>query len=69
MQFNGVDSNYAFYSSASVYVLTMYETPWGMLSGSVNAFSLESGEMVGLPFSNIAPGGNGMQVYLWMRRL
>jgi hypothetical protein len=69
MQFNGVDSNYAFYPSASVHVLTMYETPWGMLSGSVNAFSLELGEMLGLPFSNIAPGGNGMQVYLWMRRL
>jgi hypothetical protein len=69
MQFNDVDANYAFYPSASVYILTLYQTPWGMLSGSVNPFNLEVGEIHGLPFSNISVGGNGMQVYLWMRRL
>jgi hypothetical protein len=69
MQFNDVDANYAFYPSASVYILTLYQTPWGMLSGSVNPFNLEVGEILGLPFSNISVGGNGMQVYLWMRRL
>ena len=69
MLFNEVTADYAFYPSASVYVLTMYETPWGMLSGSVNTYNLEVGEILGMPFSNIAPGGNGLQVYLWMRRI
>jgi hypothetical protein len=67
--FNEVTADYAFYPSASVYVLTMYQTPWGMLSGSVNPYNLEAGEIQGLPFSNITPGGNGLQVYLWMRRI
>lgn len=69
MQFNGVTAKYAFYPSASVYVLTMYETPWGMLSGSVQTYNLEAGEMVGLPFTNIISGGNSQQIYLWMRRI
>ncbi|MFM7726747.1 MAG: hypothetical protein ACKO7B_08595 [Flavobacteriales bacterium] len=69
MIYNEVAGNYAFYPSASAYVLTMYETPWGMLSGSIQSYNMDAGEMIGTPFTNIAPGGNGLQVYLWMRRI
>ena len=69
MLFNATSSAYAFYPSASVYVLTMYETPWGMLTGSLHAYNLEAGETNGLPFTNILTGGNGLQIYLWMHRI
>jgi hypothetical protein len=69
MQFNDVDANYVFYPSTFVYVLTLYQSPWGIISGSINPYNLESGEMPGLPFSDIASGSDGLQVYLWMRRI
>jgi hypothetical protein len=69
MQFNDVDANYVFYPSTFAYVLTLYQSPWGILSGSINPYNLEAGEMPGLPFSNIASGANDLQVYLWMRRI
>ncbi len=69
MLYNTVQTNYALYPSASVYVLSMYQTPWGFLSGSVNPYNLKIGEILGLPFSNISLGGNSLQVYLWMHRI
>jgi hypothetical protein len=68
MTYNEWITSYALYPSASVYILSLDETPWGMLSGAFNSYNLQMGEAPGLPFSIITPGSTGGQVYLWMRR-
>lgn len=69
MDFNGVVSEYSFYPSSYVYVLTMYQTPWGVLAGRVNPYNLEEGEILGIPFSSITSGDDQLNVYIWMHRL
>lgn len=68
MQYNGIVGSYNIYMSASVYVLTMYSTPWGNLTGALNTHNIESGEVIGLPFSVITPGAISERIYLWMVR-
>lgn len=69
MNYNSFISSYNLYPSASIYILTLNETPWGMLSGALNAYALEQGDAPGIPFSIITPGSSNGQLYLWLRRI
>ena len=62
-------TTYSFYPSASIYVLTLNESPWGMISGALNSYQLNSGEILATPFSVITPGSATPQVFLWMKRV
>jgi hypothetical protein len=69
-KFNGSTSTYSFYVTGSGYNLTLNETPWGNLSGSILTNNLTSGSIPGIPFTNIASGSsNTTKYYLWMIKL
>lgn len=69
-KFNGTTSTYSLYVTGSGYNLTLNETPWGNLSGSVLTNNLTSGSIPGIPFTNIASGSsNTTKYYLWMIKL
>lgn len=69
-KFNGSVSTYSLYVTGSGYNLTLNETPWGNLSGSVLTNNLTSGSIPGIPFTNIASGSsNTTKYYLWMIKL
>ena len=69
-KFNGSVSTYSLYVTGSGYNLTLNETPWGNLSGSILTNNLTSGSIPGIPFTNIASGSsNTTKYYLWMIKL
>ena len=69
-KFNGTTSTYSLYVTGSGYNLTLNETPWGNLSGSILTNNLTSGSIPGIPFTNIASGSsNTTKYYLWMIKL
>lgn len=69
-KFNGTTSTYSLYVTGSGYNLTLNETPWGNLSGSILTNNLTSGSIPGIPFTNIASGSsNTAKYYLWMIKL
>lgn len=68
--YNGVNSVYSFYPTASAYNLTLNYTPWGNLSGSIYEGNLIYGTIQGLKFVDITMGsGNQTEYYLWLHRL
>jgi hypothetical protein len=69
-KFNGLAATYSLYVTGSGYNLTLNETPWGNLSGSILTNNLTSGSIPGIPFTNIATGSsNTTKYYLWMIKL
>jgi hypothetical protein len=63
-------ATYSLYVTGSGYNLTLNETPWGNLSGSILTNNLTSGSIPGIPFTNIATGSsNTTKYYLWMIKL
>lgn len=69
-KFNGLAATYSLYVTGSGYNLTLNETPWGNLSGSILTNNLTSGSIPGIPFTNIASGSsNTTKYYLWMIKL
>ena len=69
-KFNGTTSTYSLYVTGSGYNITLNETPWGNLSGSILTNNLTSGSIPGIPFTNIASGSsNTTKYYLWMIKL
>ena len=69
-KFNGNTSTYSLTITGSGYNLTLNETPWGNLSGSILTNNLTSGSIPGIPFTNIASGSsNTTKYYLWMIKL
>ncbi|MBP6754523.1 MAG: hypothetical protein KA210_00135 [Bacteroidia bacterium] len=69
-KFNGSISTYSFYVTGSGHNLTLNETPWGNLSGSILTNNLTSGNIPGISFTNIASGSsNTTKYYLWMIKL
>ena len=69
-KFNGSASTYSLYVTGSGYNLTLNETPWGNLSGSILRNNLTSGIIPGIPFTNIATGSsNTTKYYLWIIKL
>jgi hypothetical protein len=69
-KFNGNTSIYSLTITGSGYNLTLNETPWGNLSGSILSNNITSGNIPGIPFTNIASGSsNNTQYFLWIVKL
>ena len=69
-KFNGNASTYSLNPTGSGYNLTLNETPWGNLSGSILTINITSGNIPGIPFTNIATGSsNTTKYYLWIIKL
>jgi len=69
-KFNGSVSTYSLYVTGSGYNLTLNETPWGNLSGSILTNNIVNGSIPGIPFTNIATGSaNTTKYYLWIIKL
>jgi len=57
---------YSLYAVVGAYKLNLQCTPWGSLGGSVSATALQTGQINGLPFTDVFNPNN--KVWLWMRR-
>jgi hypothetical protein len=69
-KFNGYVSTYSLYPTGSGYNLTLNETLWGNLSGSILTNNIVSGNIPGIPFTNIASGSaNSVKYYLWIVKI
>lgn len=69
-KFNGYSSTYSLTTTGSGYNLTLNETSWGNLSGSILTNNIVSGNISGIPFRNIASGSsNDEKYYLWIVKL
>jgi len=68
--YSQMPSTYSFYVTASSYSLTLNNTPWGNLSGSMFTYNIVQGIVNGIKFHDITMGSsNGSDYYLWMHRL
>lgn len=68
--FNGNESTYYLNVTSSGYNLSLYETPWGNLSGSILSNNLTNGIILGTKFVDISVGStNTTEYYLWMNRI
>ena len=68
--FNGYQSTYYLTSTGSGYNLSLYETPWGNLSGSILSNNITQGQILGTKFVDISFGSsNTTEYYLWMNKL
>ena len=68
--YNSFASTYSFYSTGSVYNLTMNYTPFGNLSGNINDNNIILGSILGTRFVDISMGSsNTTEYYLWMEKL
>ena len=68
--YNSYVSTYSFYSTGSVYNLTMNYTPFGNLSGNINDNNIISVSIIGTKFVDISVGSSNNTVYyLWMEKL
>jgi hypothetical protein len=69
-KFNGNTSTYSLTITGTGYNLTLNETPWGNLSGSILSNNISSGNIPGIPFTNIATGSsNTIRYFLWIVKL
>jgi hypothetical protein len=67
--YNGGQSPYSFYPTASAFNLTLNYTPFGNISGTIYAGNLFTGKINGLKFTDITFGsGNQTNYYLWMTK-
>lgn len=68
--FNDYSSTYSLSPTGSGFNLTLNETLWGNLSGTIMNQNLVSGSIPGVRFTNIALGSsNTTPYYLWIIRL
>jgi hypothetical protein len=65
--FNGVPSKYNLGLTPTSYKLTMYDTAWGNIGGSLFNYNIVSGKVDGLDFFDIF--NSSRKVKLWMVRL
>jgi hypothetical protein len=65
--FNGVPSKYNLGLTPTSYKLTMYDTGWGNIGGSLFNYNIVSGKVDGLDFFDIF--NSSRKVKLWMVRL
>jgi hypothetical protein len=69
-KFNGYQSTYHLTPTGSGYNLSLYETPWGNLSGSILPNNITNGTILGTKFVDISTGSsNTTEYYLWMNKL
>ena len=68
--FNGYQSTYYLTPTGSGYNLSLYETPWGNLSGSILSNNITNGTILGTKFVDISTGSsNTTEYYLWMNKI
>ena len=68
--FNGYQSTYYLTLTGSGYNLSLYETPWGNLSGSILSNNITNGTILGTKFVDISTGSsNTTEYYLWMNKI
>jgi hypothetical protein len=68
--YNGYQTTYHLTPTGSGYNLSLYETPWGNLSGSILSNNLIQGQILGTKFVDISTGSsNTTEYYLWMNKL
>jgi hypothetical protein len=68
--FNGYQSTYHLTPTGSGYNLSLYETPWGNLSGSILSNNITNGTILGTKFVDISVGSsNTTDYYLWMNKI
>lgn len=65
--FNGYLSKYNLTTTSTTYNLTLYDTPWGNISGNLLTYNIISGKIEGKPFNDIFGLYNETKV--WMYRL
>ena len=69
-KFNGYQSTYYLTPTGSGYNLSLYETPWGNLSGSILSNNIVNGTILGTKFVDISVGSsNTTEYYLWMNKI
>jgi hypothetical protein len=69
-KFNGYQSTYHLTPTGSGYNLSLYETTWGNLSGSILSNNITQGQILGTKFVDISTGSsNTTEYYLWMNKL
>jgi len=68
LYYNGIITQYASYKTPAGINLTLYESPWGTISGEVYPYNLQQGKIIGIAFKNIL-NPNNQSVYLWMDKL
>jgi hypothetical protein len=69
-KFNGYQSTYHLTPTGSGYNLSLYETPWGNLSGSILSNNITQGQILGTKFVDISTGSsNTTEYYLWMNKI
>ena len=68
--YNGYQTTYHLTPTGSGYNLSLYETPWGNLSGSILSNNITQGQILGTKFVDISTGSsNTTEYYLWMNKL
>jgi hypothetical protein len=68
--YDGYQSTYHLTVTGSGYNLSLYETPWGNLSGSILSNNIVNGTILGTKFVDISTGSsNTTEYYLWMNKI
>jgi hypothetical protein len=68
--YNGYQTTYHLTPTGSGYNLSLYETPWGNLSGSILSNNITQGQILGTKFVDISVGSsNTTEYYLWMNKI
>ena len=62
--FNGVQSTYNFYPNNLNYTLTLNNTPWGHISGSIYDYNITQGEIINCQFNNYFTTQNVIKVWM-----
>ncbi len=65
--FNGYQSKYRLTTTSNIYNLTLYDTPWGNISGNLINFNIVSGTIENKPFNDIF--GIYGEIKIWMYKL
>ena len=65
--FNGIPSKYGFNTTPTAYKLTLYNTPWGNIGGSLLNYNIDYGTIDGKDFYDIFD--SNIKVKLWVKKL
>ncbi len=69
-KYNNYQTTYHLTPTGSGYNLSLYETPWGNLSGTILSNNITNGTILGAKFVDISVGSsNTTEYYLWMNKI
>lgn len=66
--YNGYTTKYSLTQTIDGYMLTLYETRWGNISGFIYNSNLAFGEIEGIEFKNIM-NNKSNSIYLWIKKM